>query len=106
MNHLAGILSSWPCFFCFMLLHQSDRLLIGPLTTAHHGDVHIDEARWARFHGRARRRSAVYPLWGYLYDRFARANSWRWPRSFGAATWLSALAPRIPLSRFARDDRD
>ena len=26
-------------FFTFMLLHQSDKLLIGPLTTPYHGDV-------------------------------------------------------------------
>ena len=39
-----------------------------------------------------------YPLWGYLYDRFARAKllalaSLIW----GATTWLSALAPSFRL---------
>jgi MFS family permease len=42
--------------------------------------------------------AALYPLWGYLFDRYARARlislaSLIW----GATTWLSALAPTFPL---------
>ena len=38
--------------------------------------------------------AVMYPLWGYLYDRFARAKllalaSMIW----GATTWISAIAP-------------
>jgi MFS family permease len=39
----------------------------------------------------------AYPLWGYLYDRYARAKllalaSFLW----GSSTWLSAIAPTYP----------
>lgn len=38
--------------------------------------------------------AALYPVWGYLYDRYARARllalaSFLW----GGTTWLNALAP-------------
>ena len=39
----------------------------------------------------------LYPLWGYLYDRYARSRllalaAFIW----GATTWLSAIAPTFP----------
>lgn len=82
-------------FFTFMLLHQSDKLLIGPLTTPIMETFGIDEARMgAVFTGALVVGAIFYPLWGYLYDRFARARllalaSLIW----GSTTWLSALAP-------------
>ena len=85
-------------FFCFMLLHQSDRLLIGPLTTPIMETFHIDEAQMgAVFTGALIVATLLYPLWGYLYDRFARARllaaaSFIW----GSTTWLSAIAPTYP----------
>ena len=85
-------------FFCFMLLHQSDRLLIGPLTTPIMETFHIDEAQMgAVFTGALIVAALLYPLWGYLYDRFARAKllalaSFIW----GSTTWLSAIAPTFP----------
>ncbi len=85
-------------FFCFMLLHQSDRLLIGPLTTPIMETFHIDEAQMgAVFTGALVVAALLYPLWGYLYDRFARARllalaSFIW----GSTTWLSAVAPTYP----------
>lgn len=85
-------------FFLFMLLHQSDKLLIGPLTTPIMRTFGIDEAQMgAVFTGALIISSILYPLWGYLYDRFARAKllalaSFVW----GATTWLSAIAPTYP----------
>jgi MFS family permease len=82
-------------FFFFMLLHQSDRLLIGPLTTPIMETFHIDEAQMgAVFTGAVLVGGILYPIWGYLYDRFARARllalaSFIW----GSTTWLSAIAP-------------
>lgn len=82
-------------FFAFMLLHQSDKLLIGPLTTPIMETFNIDEAKMgAVFTGALLVSAFLYPVWGYLYDRFARAKllalaSVIW----GSTTWLSAIAP-------------
>ena len=84
--------------FAFMLLHQSDKLLIGPLTTPIMQTFGIDEAQMgAVFTGALIVGAILYPLWGYLYDRFARAKllalaSFIW----GSTTWLSAIAPTFP----------
>ncbi|MEW6179763.1 MAG: MFS transporter [Chloroflexota bacterium] len=81
-------------FFMFMLLHQADKLLIGPLTSPIMNYFQIDEAQMGLvFSGAILVGGIFYPLWGYLYDRFARAKllalaSLIW----GATTWLSALA--------------
>lgn len=77
-----------------MLLHQADKLLIGPLTTPIMEYFQIDEAQMGFvFSGAILIGAIFYPLWGYLYDRFARSRllalaSLIW----GATTWLSALA--------------
>lgn len=82
-------------FFLFMLLHQSDRLLIGPLTTPIMETFKIDEVQMGAVSTGALLVGALmYPLWGFLYDRFARAKllalaSFLW----GSTTWLNALAP-------------
>ena len=84
--------------FCFMLLHQTDRLLIGPLTTPIMEAFGINEAQMgAVFTGALIVGAMFFLVWGYLYDRFARAKllalaSFLW----GATTWLSALAPTYP----------
>ncbi len=81
-------------FFCFMLLHQADKLLIGPLTTPIMDEFGIDEAQMGLVSTGALIVGTIfYPLWGYLYDRFARAKllalaSFIW----GATTWISSRA--------------
>jgi len=86
-------------FFVFMLLHQSDKLLIGPLTTPIMETFGIDEVKMgAVFTGALLVSAILYPLWGYLYDRFARSKllalaSFIW----GSTTWLSAIAPSYPF---------
>ncbi len=82
-------------FFVFMLLHQADKLLIGPLTTSIMEAFHLTRTQMGAISTGALVVGAIcYPLWGYLYDRYARAKllalaSFIW----GATTWLSALAP-------------
>jgi MFS family permease len=82
-------------FFAFMLLHQSDKLLIGPLTTPIMNAFGIDEVQMgAVFTGALLVGAIMYPVWGYLYDRFSRPKllalaSLIW----GSTTWLGAIAP-------------
>ena len=82
-------------FFVFMLLHQCDKLLIGPLTTPIMEQFKISHTQMGLVSTGALIVGAIcYPLWGYFYDRFARAKllalaSFIW----GATTWLSAIAP-------------
>ncbi|GAP14689.1 arabinose efflux permease [Longilinea arvoryzae] len=82
-------------FFFFMLLHQADKLLIGPLTTPIMDEFHINETQMGLLSTGAIIVGAIfYPVWGYLCDRYSRAKllslaSLIW----GATTWLSAIAP-------------
>jgi len=91
-------------FFLFLLLHQADKLLIGPLTTSIMEDFHIDEAQMGAVSSLAIVvASLLYPVWGYLYDRYARAKllalaSFIW----GSTTWLNALAPTYPTFMMTR----
>lgn len=86
-------------FFFFMLLHQSDKLMIGPLTPDIIEDFGITNTQMgAVFSAALIVGSVLYPLWGYLYDRFARAKlialaSFIW----GLTTWISAIAPTYGL---------
>lgn len=85
-------------FFIFMLLHQADKLLIGPLTSSIMDEFHINETQMGLLSSGAIIVGAIlYPVWGYLCDRFSRAKllslaSLIW----GATTWLSAIAPTYP----------
>jgi MFS family permease len=80
-------------FFFFMLLHQTDKLMIGSLQVPISETFGLDEFRWGLVNSGALAVSTVlYPLWGYLYDRYARARllalaSFIW----GATTWLNAV---------------
>ena len=80
-------------FAFFMLLHQSDKLLIGPLTPNIIAEFEINKTQMgAVLTGALVVGTILYPLWGYLYDRFARAKllalaSFIW----GSTTWLSAV---------------
>lgn len=85
-------------FFIFILLHQADKLLIGPLTTPIMNTFGIDEVQMGAVStGALIVGGLFYPLWGYLYDRYARAKllalaAFIW----GSTTWLSAIAPTYP----------
>jgi MFS transporter, Spinster family, sphingosine-1-phosphate transporter len=85
-------------FFGFMLLHQMDKLLIGPLTPKIIEEFNITYTQMgAVTTGALIVGTFLYPLWGYLYDRFSRAKllalaSLLW----GATTWLSAVVRTYP----------
>ncbi|HEY4693905.1 MAG TPA: MFS transporter [Bellilinea sp.] len=86
-------------FFIYMLLHQADKLLIGPLTTPIMEQFQIDEAKMGLvFSGAILVGAIFYPLWGYLFDRYSRAKllalaSLIW----GSTTWISAIARTFPV---------
>ncbi len=85
-------------FFFFMLLHQTDKLLIGPLKGQISDDFKITNTQFgAVITGALIVGTILYPIWGYLYDRFARAKllslaSFIW----GSTTWLSAIVRTYP----------
>ena len=80
-------------FFFFMLLHQTDKLMIGSLQVQISETFGLDDFKWGLVNSGALAVATVlYPLWGYLYDRYARAKllalaSFIW----GATTWLNAI---------------
>jgi MFS family permease len=91
-------------FFLFVLLHQADKLLIGPLTETIIDDFNITKTQMGAVSMGAMIVGAIfYPVWGYLYDRYARPKllalaSLIW----GATTWLNAIAPTYPAFLITR----
>jgi MFS transporter, Spinster family, sphingosine-1-phosphate transporter len=85
-------------FFGFILLHQTDRLLISPLTTSIMEEFQISKTQMGLVTSAALVVGGLlFPLWGLLYDRFARPKllalaSLIW----GSTTWLAAIAPTYP----------
>jgi MFS family permease len=90
-----GARSTFWIMFFFMLLHQADKLLIGPLTTQIMDSFKISYTQMGAVTTGALIVGAIfYPLWGWLYDRFSRPKllalaSFLW----GTTTWLNAIAP-------------
>jgi len=84
-------------FFFFVLLHQADKLLIGPLTKNIIEEFNITMTQMGAVSTGALIVGAIfYPIWGYLYDRYTRPKllalaSLLW----GATTWLNAIAPNF-----------
>jgi MFS family permease len=91
-------------FFGFMLLHQSDRLLIAPLTTPIMETFQINEAQMGAVVTGALLVSAIlYPIWGVLNDRLSRSRLLALASAiWGSTTWLSAIAPTFPTFIAAR----
>ena len=85
-------------FFLFIFLHQTDKLLIGSLQIPISDTFHLNDLQWGLINSGALIVGTVlYPLWGYLYDRYARAKllalaSFIW----GATTWLSSIVRTYP----------
>jgi MFS family permease len=80
-------------FFFFMLLHQTDKLMIGSLQVQISNDFQISNTQWGLVNSGALMVATVlYPIWGYLYDRYSRTKllslaSLIW----GATTWFNAI---------------
>jgi len=91
-------------FFVFIFLHQTDRLLISPLTTDIMLEFDIGKAQMGLVSSAALLvGGGMFLVRGYLYDRYARAPllalaSFLW----GATTWLSARAPTYPTFLLTR----
>ena len=85
-------------FFLFVLLHQTDKLLIGSLQIPVSKTFGLNDLQWGFINtGALIVGTMFYPIWGYLYDRYARAKllalaSFIW----GATTWLSSLVRTYP----------
>lgn len=81
-------------FFFFMLLHQTDKLMIGSLQVQISEDFDIDNTQWGLVNSGALIVATIlYPLWGYLYDRFSRAKLLAFASLvWGSTTWLNAIA--------------
>ena len=80
-------------FFFFMLLHQTDKLMIGSLQVQISNDFKLNNTQWGTINSLALAVATIlYPLLCYLFDRFARTTliafaSFVW----GATTWLNAI---------------
>ncbi|GAB4473932.1 MAG: MFS transporter [Anaerolineales bacterium] len=85
-------------FFFFMLLHQTDKLMIGSLQLPVSETFGLNDFQWGLINsGSLIVATILYPIWGYLYDRYARDKllalaSFIW----GSTTWLSAIVRTYP----------
>ena len=80
-------------FFFFMLLHQTDKLMIGSLQVQISTDFNIDNTQWGLVNSGALIVATVlYPIWGYLYDRYSRTKLLAFASLvWGSTTWLNAI---------------
>ncbi|HPP62142.1 MAG TPA: MFS transporter [Anaerolineales bacterium] len=91
-------------FFLFVLLHQTDKLLIGSMQLPVSETFGLNDLQWGFINTGALIVGTIfYPIWGYLYDRYARAKllalaSFIW----GATTWLSSIVRTYPQFLAAR----
>jgi MFS family permease len=85
-------------FFFFMLLHQTDKLMIGSMQVPISESFGMNNTQWGWINSGALIVATVlYPIWGYLYDRYARAKllalaSFIW----GATTWMNGIVRTFP----------
>src|SRR4030066_2190909 len=86
-------------FFFFVLLHQADKLLIGPLTENIIKEFNMTNTQMGAVSMGAMIVGALfYPLWGYFYDKYTRPKllalaAFIW----GTTTWLNAIAPNYSV---------
>ncbi len=91
-------------FFLFMLLHQTDKLMIGSLQVPISETFGMNNRQWGLINsGALIVATLLYPIWGYLYDRYARAKllalaSFIW----GSTTWLNGVARSFPMFLITR----
>jgi MFS family permease len=85
-------------FFFFTLLHQTDKLMIGSLQVPVSETFGIGNKEWGFINtGALIVATILYPIWGYLYDRYARAKLLALASAvWGATTWLSSIVRTYP----------
>ena len=85
-------------FFFFMLLHQTDKLMIGSMQVPISETFGIGNKEWGFINsGALIVATFLYPIWGYLYDRYARAKLLALASAiWGATTWLSSIVRTYP----------
>jgi MFS family permease len=85
-------------FFFFMLLHQTDKLMIGSLQVPVSETFGIGNKEWGFINtGALIVATLLYPIWGYLYDHYARAKLLALASAiWGATTWLSSIVRTYP----------
>jgi MFS family permease len=94
-------------FFLFMLLHQTDKLMIGSMQTPISETFNLNDLQWGLINsGALIVATLLYPVWGYLCDRYARAKllslaSFIW----GATTWISSVVRTYPQFLITRSSR-
>jgi len=85
-------------FFFFMLLHQTDKLMIGSMQVPISEEFGMSNTQWGWINsGALIVATLLYPVWGYLYDHYARAKllalaSFIW----GATTWMNGVVRTFP----------
>ncbi len=85
-------------FFIFMLLHQTDKLLIGPMQNSVMKTFNMTYTQWGAINTGALIVGALlYPVWGWLNDKYNRGKilalaSLIW----GLTTWMSAVVRTFP----------
>ena len=85
-------------FFFFMLLHQTDKLMIGSLQVPISEAFGMSNTQWGWINsGALIVATLLYPIWGYLYDHYARSKllalaSLIW----GATTWMNGIVRTFP----------
>ncbi|MBV6394549.1 MAG: putative L-galactonate transporter [Anaerolineales bacterium] len=85
-------------FFFFMLLHQTDKLMIGSMQVPISEEFGMSNTQWGWINsGALIVATFLYPIWGYLYDHYARAKllalaSFIW----GATTWMNGIVRSFP----------
>jgi len=81
-----------------MLLHQTDKLMIGSMQTPISATFNLNDLQWGLINsGALVVATLLYPIWGYLCDRYARGKllslaSFIW----GATTWISSVVLTYP----------
>ena len=81
-----------------MLLHQTDKLMIGSMQVPISEEFAMTNTQWGWINSGALIVATIlYPIWGYLYDRYARAKllalaSLIW----GATTWMNGIVRSFP----------
>lgn len=85
-------------FFFFMLLHQTDKLMIGSMQVPVSETFGIGNREWGFINsGALIVATMLYPIWGYLYDHYARAKLLALASAiWGATTWLSSIVRTYP----------